>query len=258
MLILLPSSEAKSSVGRGHALDPARLSFPALAPTRAAVLAALIEVSGLPDATHRLGVRENLGELVHRNVSLREAPTASAATVYSGVVYDAIGVANLDPPSQRRARAWIVVVSALWGAVRLGDRIPSYRLNMCGRLPGLGHLPQVWQAPLAEVLPAAAGRGVVVDFRAAEYATAWRPTGALAERTVVVKVVRDDERSRGAGSYNAKHTQGRIVRRIVIDAIDAYRPEALAELLAQHFEVDLRHPRRPGHPWSLHVVESPS
>ena len=107
MLILLPSSEAKSSVGRGHALDPARLSFPALAPTRAAVLAALIEVSGLPDATHRLGVRENLGELVHRNVSLREAPTASAATVYSGVVYDAIGVANLDPPSQRRARAWI-------------------------------------------------------------------------------------------------------------------------------------------------------
>ena len=86
MLILLPSSEAKSSVDRGHVLDPARLSFPALAPTRAAVLAALIEVSGLPDATHRLGVRENLGELVHRNVSLREAPTASAATVYSGVV----------------------------------------------------------------------------------------------------------------------------------------------------------------------------
>ena len=75
---------------------------------------------------------------------------------------------------------------------------------------------------------------------------------------MVVKVVRDDERSRGAGSYNAKHTQGRIVRRIVTDAIDAYRPEALAELLAQHFEVDLRHPRRPGHPWSLHVVESPS
>ena len=75
---------------------------------------------------------------------------------HTGPLYEGLGLADLDPASRRRARAWIVVISALWGAVRLGDRIPAYRLNMCGRLPGLAHLPDVWRAPLTGVLPAAA------------------------------------------------------------------------------------------------------
>ena len=255
MLVLLPASETKTPVRRGKPLDPASLSFPALAPTRAAVLEALMEVSAEPDATKRLGVPASLSDVVRRNMALREAPTAAAETVYSGVLYGALGPADLDPASRRRARAWIVVISALWGAVRLGDRIPAYRLNMCGRLPGLAHLTDVWRAPLADVLPAAAGRGVVVDCRSAEYATAWRPTGALAERTVVVKVFRDLDGRRSAVSHNAKHTRGLVVRRIVTDAIDPRRPEGLAEALAEHFEVDLRRPDRPGRTWELQIGE---
>ena len=258
MLILLPPSETKTPVRRGKPLDPAGLSFPPLAPTRTAVLEALIEVSGRPDATHRLGVPASMSDVVRRNVALRDAPTVAAETVYAGVLYDALGLSDLDPASRRRARAWIVVISALWGAVRLSDRIPPYRLNMCGRLPGLAHLPDVWRGPLSDVLPAAARRGVVVDCRSAEYATAWRPTGALAERTVVVKVVRDRDGNRGAVSHNAKYTRGLVVRRIVTDAIDPRRPEGLAEALSEHFEVGLRKPDRPGRAWELHVVEPPA
>ena len=255
MLILLPASDAKASVGRGQELDPAGLSFPALAATRAAVLDALVEVSAGPDATDRLCVPASMHDVVRRNVGLRDAPTATAETVYAGVLHDALGLADLDPASRRRARAWIVVISALWGAVRLGDRIPSYRLDMCGRLPGLAHLPDVWREPLGEVLPAAAGRGVVVDGRSAEYATAWRPTGALAERTVVLKVVRDRGSGRGSASHHAKHTRGLVVRQIVTDGVDPRRPEGLAEVLANHFEVDLRRPDRAGRTWELRVVE---
>jgi cytoplasmic iron level regulating protein YaaA (DUF328/UPF0246 family) len=255
VLILLPASEAKASAAGGRPLDSAGLSFPSLAPTRAAVLDALIAVSAAPDATRRLGVGPTLGELVRANVHLHEAPAAPAGAVYAGVLYDAIGLAALDAASRRRARAWIVIISALWGAVRPGDRIPPYRLNMCGRLPGFAHLPQVWQEPLADALPAAAGRGVVVDLRAAAYATAWRPSGALAERTVVVKVRRRDDR-RGAGSYSAKHTGGLVVRRIVVDAVDPRDPEGLAQALAEHFDVDLAAPKRPGQPWELRVAEA--
>ena len=158
MLILLPASDTKTPVSRGKPLDPAGLSFPPLAPTRAAVLEALMEVSAEPDATRRLGVPASMSGVVRRNVALRDAPTAPAEAVYSGVLYDALGLADLDPASRRRARAWIVVISALWGAVRLGDRIPPYRLDMCGRLSGLAHLPDVWRGGLANVLPAAAGR----------------------------------------------------------------------------------------------------
>jgi uncharacterized protein len=258
VLILLPASDSKTPVRRGKPLDPAALSFPPLAPTRAAVLEALVEVSAQPDATHRLCEPASMSDVVQRNVALRDAPTAAAETVYSGVLYDALGLADLDPASRRRARAWIVVISALWGAVRPGDRIPPYRLDMCGRLPGLDHLTDVWRGPLDDVLPAAAGRGVVVDGRSAEYATAWRPTGALAERTVVLKVVRDRDGRRGSASYNAKRTRGLLVRRIVTDAIDPRRPESLAEALSDHFEVDLRRTERPGRAWELHVVEPPA
>jgi hypothetical protein len=254
VLILLPPSETKTPVRRGKPLDPAGLSFAPLTPTRTAVLDALIEVSAGPDATRRLDVPASLSDVVRRNVALRDAPTLAAEKVYSGVLYDALGLADLDPASRRRARAWIVVISALWGAVRLGDRIPPYRLNMCGRLPGLAHLTDVWRGPLADVLPAAARRGVV-DCRSAAYATAWRPTGALAERTVVVKVFRDRDGKRGAASHNAKHTRGLVVRRIVTDAVDPRRPDGLAEALSEHFEEDLRRPDRPGRTWELHVVE---
>lgn len=255
MLVLLPPSESKSTVRRGKPLDPGALSFPALGPTRAAVLEALIEVSAAPDALRRLGVPPGLRDAVDRNVMLHDAPTAAAEAVYSGVLYDALGVSTLEPLARRRARAWVVVISALWGALRLGDRIPPYRLNMCGRLPGLGHLPQVWQGPLADVLPTAAKRGLIVDCRSADYITAWRPKGDLAERTVLVKVVRDRDGVRGTVSHMAKHTRGLVVRRIVTDAIDPRHPDGLAESLSAHFDVDLRRPDRPGRPWDLHVVE---
>ena len=95
----------------------------------------------------------------------------------------------------------------------------------------------------------------MVDCRSAEYATAWRPAGSLAERTVVVKVFRDRDGKRGVVSHNAKHTRGLVVRRIVTDAIDPRRPEGVAEALSEHFETELLRPDRPGRPWELHVVE---
>jgi uncharacterized protein len=255
VLILLPASDSKAPVLRGKPLTPGDLSFPPLAPTRAKVLEALVEVSAAPDATQRLCVPASMSDVVRRNVALRDAPTAAAERVYSGVLYDALGLADLDPASRRRARAWIVVISALWGAVRLGDRIPPYRLDMCGRLPGLEHLTDVWRRPLDDVLPVAARGGVVVDGRSAEYATAWRPTGALAERTVVLRAVRDRDGGRGSASHNAKRTRGLVVRRIVTDAVDPRRPEGLADALSEHFKVDLKRPDRPGRTWELQVVE---
>jgi cytoplasmic iron level regulating protein YaaA (DUF328/UPF0246 family) len=255
VLILLPPSETKAVVRRGKPLDPAALSFPSLAPVRAAVLAGLIEASGRDDAMARLGVGASLEELVRRNVALAELPTATAEAVYSGVLYDALDAGSLTGSARRRARSWIVVVSALWGAVRLGDRIPPYRLSMCGRLPGLPPLGGLWRPALASVLPAAAGRGLIVDCRSSDYAAAWRPDGELAARTVAVKVVREVGGQRSAVSHNAKHTRGLVARTIVSTGLDVRRPEALAEGLSSVYELDLRPPARPGRTWELSVVE---
>lgn len=256
MLILLPASDRKNPVSTGAPFDPAQLSFPRLTPVRAAVLDALIEVSAAPDATRRLTEPAGMLDVVRRNVGLDDAPATAVEALYAGVLYDAIGFSDLDPAARRRARAWVVVISALWGALRLRDRVPSYRLNMCGRLPGLAHLTDVWREPLAEVLPDAARGGIVVDCRSSEYFTAWRPSGALAERTVVVRIVGDLDVKRGAASHAAKAMRGRLVRRIVTDGIDPPRPQALADALSKHFDVDLRRPGRPGREWGLDVVDS--
>jgi cytoplasmic iron level regulating protein YaaA (DUF328/UPF0246 family) len=246
VLILLPASERKTPVARGEPLDLARLSFPSLSPTREAVLDALAEVSAEPDANQRLGVPASLSDAVLGNVTLRTAPTAPVATVYAGPLYDGLAASELDAASRRRARTWIAVISALWGAVRLSDRIPSYRLNMCGRLPGLAHLPDVWREPLGGVLPGAARRGLIIDCRSAEYATAWRPAGELAERTVIVKL--------RAASYDAKHLRGLLARRIVTDAIDPAEPTELTDALSDHFKLELVPPDRPGRAWGLQLI----
>ena len=128
MLILLPPSESKANRRRGRPADPSTWSFPELAPTRARVAAALAEVSRSPDAPALLGVSPGLLDEVARNLVLDTAPATPAAEVYTGVLYDALGLPTLDTAARRRANRWLVVVSALHGAVRPGDRITAYRI----------------------------------------------------------------------------------------------------------------------------------
>ena len=153
MLILLPPSESKANRRRGRPADPSTWSFPELGPTRARVAAALAEVSRSPDAPALLGVSPGLLDEVARNLVLDTAPATPAAEVYTGVLYDALGLATLDTAARRRANRWLVVISALHGAVRPGDRITAYRLSMGSTLPGLGPLASVWRPALDQVLP---------------------------------------------------------------------------------------------------------
>lgn len=248
MLLLLPPSESKTvPVGRrGRPLDLGRLSFDAgLGPTRSAVLAALVSASERPDALAVLGVPPTLGPEVARNGRLLTAPTAPAAAVYSGVLYEALDLASLDPAARRRAYRWVVVCSALFGALRLADRIPAYRLSMKVNLPPLGPLAGVWRGPLAAELDPSAGRGLVVDARSSTYAAAWAPRGALASRWVQVAVP--------GATHLAKHTRGLVARHLCQAGVDARTPARLAAVVSERFACDLAAPRRTGQPWVLSV-----
>lgn len=243
MLILLPPSEGKTAGRRGRALDLDRLSFPALTPTRRAVAAALVEVSARDDAAELLKVSPNLLDEVSRNVHLWRAPSRPAGEVYSGVLYDALDLAGLDAAARRRANRRIAIVTALFGAVRLTDRIVPYRLSMGVNLPGVGPLASAWRPALEEALPAAAGSGVILDCRSSTYAAAWSPQGDLAERWVHVRVP--------GATHMAKHTRGLVTRHLCESGAAVRRPEQVPEALADRFEVTLTPPVRPGRPWTL-------
>lgn len=243
MLILLPPSETKTERTRGRPADPARLSFPELAPQREAVARELASVSAGGDAPTRLGVSANLTADIERNTRLASSPAVAAADLYTGVLYDALDLASLDAPARRRANRWLVVVSALYGALRPGDKVAPYRLSMGVNLGSLGPLASVWREPLAEVLPQAAGRGVVVDCRSSTYAAAWTPQGTLAQRWVHVRVP--------GATHMAKHTRGLVARHLCVFGTDARTPQALQEVAEEAFATTLTPPRRPGQPWVL-------
>ncbi|HEX6918465.1 MAG TPA: peroxide stress protein YaaA [Phycicoccus sp.] len=245
MLILLPPSESKWNRRRGAPADPATWSFPELAPVRERVSTALAEVSASPDATEVLGVSPGLLDEVARNLALAELPGTPAAEVYTGVLYDALALASMDPAARRRAHRWCVVVSALHGAVRLRDRITAYRLSMGVDLPGVGPLAAAWRPVLDAPLTAAAGTGAVVDCRSAAYAAAWRPGPAVASRWVQVRVP--------GASHHAKHTRGLVARHLCEAGVAARTVPAVAEVVGEGFDVELHEPARPGAPWVLDV-----
>ncbi len=243
MLILLPPSEGKTAAPRGLPLDLGRLSFPGLTATRASVVEAVTAVSLLDAAPERLGVSPNLRAEISRNTHLLTAPTAPAGRVYSGVLYEALDLVSMDTASRRRAHRWLLVVSALFGAVRMGDRIPAYRLSMGVNLPPLGPLASVWRGPLAAVLPRAAGRGLVVDCRSSTYAAAWVPQGTLARRWVQIRVP--------GATHLAKHTRGLVARHLCDAGVDVRTPVAMAEVVGLRFDVELTAPAGPTKPWVL-------
>ena len=244
MLILLPPSEGKTQRRRGRPLDLETLSFPELTGLRAAVIEQAMEISARPDAHRLLRVSPNLVEEVARNTRLHVAATAPAGEVYSGVLYDALDLGSLDPDSKRRASRRIVILSALFGAVRPTDRIPAYRLHPCVQLPGIGELTQAWRPVLAPVLEQEArARRLVVDCRSSTYASMWNPKGGLSDRRVQITVP--------GASHMAKHTRGLVARHLVQSAARPRHPEDLVELLSDAFDVRISEPERPGHPWRL-------
>lgn len=253
MLILLPPSEGKTPPRRGKPADPATWSFPELTEARARVAAAVAAVSAEPNAAERLEVPGGVSDQVGWNLALDTAPSAPAAQVYTGVLYDAFALADLPAPARRRANRWVVVMSALHGAQRLTDRIAPYRFHVGAALPGLPGLEGYWRSHLDDVLPNAAGSGLVVDGRSSSYVSFWRPAGELADRWVTVKVP--------GATHMAKHTRGLVARAICLAGLDARHPGRLAEQLApvlgDAFAVDLAEPPRRGTPWTLSVTPPP-
>ncbi|MEU0670532.1 peroxide stress protein YaaA [Streptomyces lavendulocolor] len=231
MLVLLPPSEGKAASGSGAPLEPGSLSLPGLAAARAAVLEELVELCAGDEEKARqvLGLSEGLRGEVAKNAALRTAGARPAGEIYTGVLYDALGLATLDGAARERARTSLLVFSGLWGAVRVDDRIPSYRCSMGVKLPGLGALGAFWRAPMAEVMPEAAGDGVVLDLRSAAYATAWRPKGEVAARTATVRVLHAPTRK--VVSHFNKATKGRIVRSLLEAGAVPAAPGELVEAL---------------------------
>jgi uncharacterized protein len=192
VLVLLPPSQGKAAPDRGRRVGLSTLVYPRL----------------------RLS-RDRLIDAV--DPALRTAPAVPAAELYTGVLFAALGLADLP---------WsgVLIASALWGVVRPGDRIPAYRLDMSAKPPGIGSLAAYWREPLRAALP---DRGLVLDLRSGSYAAAWRPRRAT--HLAVRGFTEGPDGSRTVITHMAKRVRGEVAR-LVLQAGGADRPEEVAEI----------------------------
>ncbi len=183
MLVLLPPSEGKAQPEAGEPVDLDSLAF----------------------AEELKEQREELLDAL--DPSLRGAPAAPAAEVYTGVLYQRLQLPELPAKAQRQ----VLIASALWGVVRPQDRIPYYRLPPKEKLAGIGPLAKYWRPVLAEALPDREGE-LVVDMRSAAYSSFWKPQRAT---LLAVRAFTDRDGERKAVSHMAKAVRGEVARALL-------------------------------------------
>lgn len=264
MLILLPPSEGKTDAAAGEPVDLSELWLPALTSARRRVLTRLVALCGRTSRRGReaaltaLGLTAGQHAELARNAALPQAPAAPAAEIYRGVLYEALDLPTLDP----QARAWaderVVVASALWGAVRLTDRIPAYRCSAGAALPVLGGLAGYWRAALRPALDAAVVDRPVLDLRSAAYAAMWTPAGEVAGRTAVVRVLHervvDGTARRSVVSHLNKATKGRLVRGLARAGVRPSSVDGIVAALRELGHTVDEEPARADRPRRLDIV----
>jgi cytoplasmic iron level regulating protein YaaA (DUF328/UPF0246 family) len=234
VLILLPPSEGKTAPAAGEPVDLDGLAFPALNRTRERLLDVLARLT-FPRALKYLDLSEGLAGEAERNLTLRAAPAAPAHEVYTGVLYEHLGLGSLPGED-------VLIASALWGFVRPADLIPAYRLAMGATLPRIPSLPALWREPLRRAVP---DEGLIVDLRSGAYTAAWKPMSAT-----VVGV-----RAFSGGktiSHMVKATRGDVARIILSAPAPPETPDDVAALVRDAgLRADLT---GGGRAWSVDVI----
>ena len=166
---------------------------------------------------------------------MRCAPAAPAHEVYSGVLYEHLGLGTL--PGEN-----VLIASALWGFVRPSDRIPAYRLSMGATLPRIPSLPALWRDPLRRAVP---DSGLIVDMRSGAYSAAWKPRAAT---LVGVRAFVDGK----TVSHMVKATRGDVARILLRSSVAPETPDDVASLVrAAGHVVELT---GSGRSWSVDVI----
>jgi cytoplasmic iron level regulating protein YaaA (DUF328/UPF0246 family) len=212
MRILLPPSEGKAEPGDGEPVDLDSLAFAA--------------------ELHK--GRQKLLRAV--DPKLRKAPAAPAAEVYTGVLYQRLGLSGLTLAARRRAAKRVLIASALWGFVRPTDQIPYYRLPPSTNLDGIGPLAAWWRPSLAAAMADEPGE-TIVDMRSGAYVSAWKPKRAT---LLAVRAFREERGKRKTVSHMAKAVRGDVARALLLARSEPKDPEGVATVVADAgFEVEL-------------------
>ena len=215
MLILLPPSEKKRTPETSPALDLAALSF----------------------ELELLLARKSL---IERHDELNLATTGLAISIYSGVLYQALDWFNLDAASMKRGQNSIVIISALFGALRPLDLIPNYKLKI-----STSH----WKVCISAALQSLDSE-LIVDARSSTYASVWTPPTS---KTVAVRVYEIRNGEKKVITHMSKRTRGEVARLLICENRMPKTPEEVFEIVKKNYQCELIAPAN-GKSWFIDVI----
>ena len=127
-------------------------------------------------------------------------------------------------------------------------------MRVWSRLVGLGRVEPLWRAVLPDLFAELAGPdGLVLDLRTPAFQSLGMPTG-LADRTVGLRVDQYSEGGRRVGDVIAKRIRGEAAHLLLELDAEPDEPDAIADLLGEHWPVRLEAPERKGRAWTLSLA----
>ncbi len=230
-MIVLPPSEGKTTGTMTSSLRLDSLTYPELTAKREQAIRGLVSLSNGSKAKAReaLGLTKNQDDEIERNKGLLTNPTAPAHEIYSGVLYDAIGMSTLTTKHMTRLADSTYVMSALYGLIRITDEIAAYRLSGNCALPKVGSLVKHWAPSIREIFEAC--DDFIIDMRSGTYVSLGPVSDSV--NCVTPKILQKmPSGPPKVITHHNKATKGRIVRAIVSHPRPVDSVDKLAELVS--------------------------
>ena len=166
----------------------------------------------------------------------------AAITVYTGVLYKALGWETLDKESQSRGQKSIAIISAKYGVLKPLDEIEPYKEKIDNKL---------WRDSIAQVA-AKYSDELIIDCRSSTYKSVWPINPA---NTVEVRIFQVVAGERKVITHMSKKYRGELTRHLLTQATDPITPAEVQRMAAQLFECEL-HPPADAQPWALDLLIS--
>jgi cytoplasmic iron level regulating protein YaaA (DUF328/UPF0246 family) len=255
-MILLPPSEGKTDASGRSKLNFSSLSYPELNNQREELVTALIKLANGPKAKalSTLAISGKQEFEIQRDQKLLTAPTANAWSVYTGVLYDAIGIPSLSASAMKKFESSSFVVSALFGLINVADKIPAYRFSGDTVLPKIGSLTKFWGDSITKLI--ANSDEFVVDLRSGIYVKLGPTPKSISDQVLVPRVMQKMPTGKPkVVSHSNKATKGKLVRAFSqtknpLATVDQWA--ALATSIGA--DVEVVKPAKSGTPWGLDVI----
>lgn len=162
-----------------------------------------------------------------------------AISVYTGVLYQALGWTSLPKAAQNRGTKSIAIISAKYGAISPTTIIRPYKEKIDNKKMG----------PLVSEKLDQHKTELIIDCRSSTYQVAWR---SPIEKTVEIKVYTKVGSVKKTITHMSKKTRGEVVRAVLLSKVIPKDPEQLKQIVKESFNCKLI---KGGHatPWILEV-----